>query len=301
MLFQRRMANNSAPANYLYMNATDLQGHLLIAERDKTYERIIFLGSSAVAGSNIPRASTTSDYLNRRLSPPYKSYNLATLQASLLESLVYLEMAIAIRPALVVLGIEPGAFPRFSSSPVLWRNGAFIKKLMGEEMAKAIENERIMKLDSLIFETQNRPPDYYLSYLELIEGLKNSFFGPVFNVNLYGQKGQSLSHVLQTDNPLINLLKKLSEHMKERKIKLVVYLEPIFRPEVTYGPGFENYLRQVKKILNDQEIPFFDYTNLVPPVHDYFSDFIHMTPAGNQLVANTLAKDLLPYLRGGGE
>lgn len=281
--------------NYLYIGSLNLNQHAISKDQYSRTKKIIFLGSSAVAGSNIPPKTTTSDYFNKK-AQNFKSFNLATMEATLLDSLVYFEQSLKYNPKVAFLGINPGSFPLLPSNRLIWDNREFSKKFLSKKLIAAIDHNRLKKADFKYYIDKNRPKsipsDLLLSYKTWLYELRFNLFGPIFSHLLFGATGQSLDHVLNPKNELVALLGRIKSHFDEKRVRLIIYLEPITFPQKVYGSdSFNNYLSLMKKTLEAQSIEFYDYTNLLPNTNVYFSDFIHLTPEGNKTVANQLFKD----------
>lgn len=281
--------------NYLYIGSLNLDQHAISNPIKSDQTKIIFLGSSAVAGSNIPPRTTTSDYFEAE-SNRIKSYNLATMEATLLDSLVYFEQSLKYSPKVAFLGLNPGSFPLLPSNRLIWNNREFSKKFLSKKLIEAIDHNRLKKADFKYFIDKKRPKSLpsliLLEYKTALFHARNKLFGPVFSHLLFGAAGQSLDHVLDPKNELVGVLGKIGEHFKKKGVRLIIYLEPITFPHRVYGEkSFERYLSLMKEVLTNQGIEFYDYTNLLPNTNIYFSDFIHLTPEGNQLVAKNLFKD----------
>lgn len=283
-------------SSYLYMGSTNFDHHD-IKKSDLNSKKIIFLGSSSVSGSNIPRNSTISDYYNQISSESY-SYNLGVLQGTILDSLIYLKMALIFRPTVVVLGVNPSSFPRVLSGPLVWSHTKIVSEYIPDDLNQIIEFDKNKKADLSYYlrnflPPKNIPSNSLLVFREKIEALRDTFFGNVYEKKFLGAEGQFINEVLASDNLSIYLIRAIGDLCKKNNIKLFVYLEPIWNPNDVYGESdFQKYKNKITNLLNDEKIAFFDYTNLISSDNANFMDFIHLRPASYKKIAAKIYEDV---------
>lgn len=79
--------------NYLNYRAVGLNHHVISDKSFNPQKTILMLGSSSLAGSNVPLFSTVTDFLNRNSLNVY-FYNLGMLEGTLIDSYVFLKLAL---------------------------------------------------------------------------------------------------------------------------------------------------------------------------------------------------------------
>lgn len=282
--------------NYLYLGQSSLEKHE-ISYVDPSANKIIFLGSSAVAGSNIPQHTTSVDFFNKFLKN-YYAYNLAALECSSLESLILLKLTEERQPQIVVMGLNPGSFPsHLPGGNLLWNNFSLLTDFLTSYEKAAIEKDKAIKSDLFqkfgIGMSKILPTQHHINIQTFLFDLRFKIFGNVFNTNLLGKNGQSSVSAFNTNTMYYRAIAYIKELSVKKNFKFYIYLEPIYKANEVYGEqDFATYIKTVKEYLKQFNVEFFDYTNLNPSTHDFFYDFIHMTPQGNERVAKQLYQDL---------
>jgi len=293
---ERLYLNFSARPNYLYQNSSSLSDHLISKRYFKGPTKIIFLGSSAVSGSNIPPQTTLSDYFNAETKQS-ESYNLAVLEASILESLVYLNWSLPYKPQYVIYGISPDNFPASPESTVIFENLTELRPFLKEPVYKSLtQTARRQGLPLTKFKnwlSTKRISPAQATVMTWLEDLRIEIFGDVYSKQLHGKGNYNLSYLLTDSNSTPQLLVAMNKLCRLHQVKMVTYFVPFYKGTGPYQANeFLAYKQKVLSLLAANHIPNFDYSSLLVDIPQNFVDFTHLTPQGNALVASQLHKDL---------
>ncbi len=274
------------------MDSLNLDHHAL-SQSGHEQNKLIFLGSSGVAGSNVPLFSTVSDFFNIH-QKKYESYNLATLQGTMPEVLVYFKQSLNYSPSAVVLGLSPDTLPKFSVSPVSAINLSFIQEDLDPELTTFIKEESRKKLylNELTekFWPHYPPPFQLIKLKSALYELRESLYGPLSNKNFTG----ALQHKLtmpDANHLQIKIVLQIAKTCQKNGIPFFIYFEPMFGAEKVYGQNLKKYQDRLKEILTQHQVVSFDYTNLIQE-KSLFSDYIHLKPKGYERLAIKLSQDL---------
>ncbi len=293
--FSRYISSQQKP-NYLYMNSLSLRNHSITRLNKEVSNKIVFLGSSGVAGSNIPVNSTVSDYLNLHLNSGSESFNLGSLQATMPEVLVYFKQSLRFQPKKIILGISPSSMPFYSVSPVSYFNLNLIEEDIDPRLLGFIKAEGAKKFyHNQLLEDYWKPyPPLNISLqsYSLINKAVKQWMGHLSNKNFYGAGHLSYKDAMNPDNPQIKILLLIARKCYELKIGLDVYLEPIYKAEETYDENYGSYISFLTSLLNKEKANVHNYTDLIPSTPKHFVDFIHLTPEGSKLLAEKMHEDM---------
>lgn len=289
--------------NYLPQGSLDLKKHRISHQRLTDRNQVFFLGSSAVSGINIPPETTISDYFHK-IDSQYQSFNLATMQASVIESTIYYLLGLKYtKPSFVIYGVNPDNFPSAPGSPVIWYHRQMIEGVFSKSLLELIDKERIKRADFstplTLLLLQISKTSISTPILVFRNHLRYQIFGPLLEKSLFRLNANYLSEALLSDNLAVQALNNFHQLCKKNGTPLILYFEPILHSEVAFGPGnYKKFREIISYKLNEFGIPYFDYTYLLPQDHRFFIDYIHLTPKGNQRVAQQLASDLKGLVNG---
>lgn len=302
-LAMRVIENRNVKYNYLYQGSLNLNHHTISDNRDKN-AGIIILGDSSVAGNNVPQRTTTADYLADYLENIVRNgrntsvYNLGSMEQSLIESMIYLQMAAQYAPKLALIGINARTFPEIPKGrQVAANNTELLGKYMDSKLFLELKAEVSRKFNVISFLTdpfEGQPPPYaQLYYHNLVRSIRYLMFGNLYSKSIKATLPDRISH-LANDHPIsILYLEAFLKLSKELNIKPIFYFTPIHEiPEVYPIEEYEKYKNSIKYYLAKENVRIFDFDNLLPSNNQYFIDFIHMTPLGNQELARVLAKGI---------
>ena len=165
------------------------------------------------------------------------------------------------------------------------------------DIVKNIKNQKKSKIGNKFFiermANTNLPNPIILKIRTHVYNFRESFYGDVMDKNLTGQKGISLNFVKTNSNPY-RLLKLFKELCNKNGTELIVFLEPQLWISKIYGTSeFNFYRHNITKYLIDEKISYLDYIDLVPNNAHFFYDFIHMKPAGYELLAKKINEDFI--------
>lgn len=306
-MFYKFLEYKTAPTakpNYLYFESISLKQHIIATENILT-PAIFMLGSSGTAGSNIPPETTVADYFNKEQSN-YYAYNLAALQATIVDSIIIFKKGIKYKkPEFVILGISPDVFTDTSGSYLAMSEANHLQGLLPDDIIRNIKLEKKRKLVRRVYldlaATDVIPNTIITAIRTRLYYLRSELYGDIMDKNISGQKGVSIGFVKKDKDPY-RLLKVLQDLCREKNIKLIVYLEPQLWVEKFYDANdFNSYRDNVKQYMDQHRITYFDYVSLIPNDGKYFHDFIHMTPEGYELLGKQLNIDFatLPVQQAG--
>lgn len=282
--------------NYLYQGSVNLNQHA-ITKSSQSEPSVLFLGSSAVSGSNFPKQSTTPDYF-QKLVPQYSVYNLGVLQATILESYTYFLLALNhTKPKLVILGIDPDLFPQeISGTRVLCHNKALLDGFFPIDLKQKILNEcekKLFLIEDLFKSDQvSIPGPFHIWYRTFLNDIRHEVFGPVMSAHVIGNRMTKAEQVpIQLDK--IELLSEIKKMTEQSGGKFVVFLEPQLEVDKIYGQqNFILYKEFITKKFMEYGILGFDYVDLFPNTAENFMDYIHLTPQAYEKLATKLYNDL---------
>lgn len=294
MLFAQ-IQTSGVRQNYLFKGSVDLRNHVISDGVPLGKRAIVMLGSSTVSGNNIPPATTISDYYNR-LVPRDKSYNLGVMEASVVDSLIWLNLAQKkVRPAIVFYGMNPSDFRTDPGSPLIWSHSQEVRTLLPENIARSVERDRWNKRDLSVPVTQlfGKPPltSVQTSIFTWQWKLRRWTYGPLYDkaIDSLERRDGTVEAVADSDGQMMDLVACMKALAAQTHGELIAYLEPMQVPD---GPGtaFDRYKNTLTSKLSATHVRFLDFGHLLPNTAEYFVDYIHLTPEGNKRVAEELAK-----------
>jgi hypothetical protein len=275
----------------LNFKSINLNNHLIT--RYKTEKKVaLLLGSSAAAGSNIYHKSTLADYLNNN-SSKYFFFNLASLEGTLLDSMVFLDQAVQIKkPDLIILGLGPSMFDSNFGSLVPDANIEILKKFLPNESIVQLQLEKKRKLYfplaiSLIT-TKTIPYPLILETKAFFNKLSIKLFGHSFNSSVQRQPYQRIKELSNSDW-LLNL-EAIARYCKKKQLPLVVYLEPYLFANNFYAKNdWSIYEGSLQDYFNKNQIPAMNFIREIPNEAEYFIDYQHLTPKGYEFLATDIS------------
>jgi hypothetical protein len=276
-------------ALYLYIGQSNLNNHLLSVDQT-TKDKIIFLGSSAVAGNNIPRKTTLTDYFNQ-LNPRYQVYNLAAPQSNLLDANVILNIFKNKSPKIVILGIDPTVLFEDQSSLFSQIYSSRANPYKKNEIENFLHNSLLEKIEIYLHEDPVPPTDFQIWWKSLLMEFRYQFWGPLFNKQIYGKNRNTLEDINSETNQSWILIDTFIKTARENNIIPIIFLEPIL--DSTYPNNeFIAFQKKIKEKSEKLHFKLLDYSSFLPSTHDYFYDFVHLTPNGYLRLATKLGEDL---------
>ena len=285
-----RFISSNSIANYLFMGQLNLDNHLATVDQTEK-EKIFFLGSSAIAGQYIPLSTTLADYFSQ-LNPQYQAYNLAAYKSTLLDTNIILNIYKEKKPKVVILGIDPSVIGENQTSLFAKVHADNAIPELQHSMDKFL---RISFKDKLEIATSDKPlpPTALQAWWKtsLIQ-LRHDFWGPLFYKKLFNKPNETLIGINSPNNTSWILIDTFIKIAKENNIAPIIFIEPIL--ESTYAPEdlaqFIYIMKQKSAALN---FTLFDYSALLESTHDFFYDFVHLTPKGYEKLAHQITQDLL--------
>lgn len=281
----------SVQPNYLYLGQTNLKQHLISAKEieNDSREKIFFLGSSSVAGNNYPIKSTLADYYNL-LDKNYLSFNLGSLQATILEAYIYYKMARDIyRPKIVFLGLDSDLFPSdFGGTDLLYKNIEILQDKIPEDIYSSLLSHKKIKYFNK-FEIANFisiPYDRLLNFKHYMSEIRTDLYGHMMSKNVYGKKGKQFNNVYK-DQFTLNLITQMKNEIEKDKGELVVYLVPEFQSQ-KYISEYQKYYKYIEGELSLRKINWINLNSIFSNDPKYFVDYIHLTPEGHEGLAKNL-------------
>lgn len=286
-----RLISSQKSINYLYINQFGLETHLLTTDQTQK-EKILFLGSSAVAGSNIPQQTTLTDYFNQQ-NANYQAYNLASFQSNLLDANVLLSIYKTKFPKIAILGIDPTMFLKNQLSLF----SKFHAKEAGPILKTNLKNELLIspkdQFEILIFNSPPTPPHSLLIWWKsYLAKLRNLFWGPLFDKKVFSIKENILDEVNDEKNKSWILIDTFIDIAKKNNIAPIIFITPVL--ENAYPKKeFFIFKQKIKEKSNLLNFYLKDYSSAFSSSHDFFYDFNHLTPDGYKELALKLRNDLI--------
>jgi hypothetical protein len=293
---------HAAKQNFLFKGSVDLRHHIISEGVPPGERAVLMLGSSTVSGNNIPPATTISDYYNR-IVIGQRSYDLGLMEANIVDSLILLHLAQKkVRPAVVIYGMNPSNFRSLPGGPLIWSHPDEVRSLLPPEIAAIIERDRAVKQDFSL--PLNRlfgkpPPLSAQTHIFTWQWeLRLAVYGPLYDkaIDSLGLRDATVREVLQSGQPMMDLLGTMKRLAAKTDSPFVAYFEPMQMPSDGNGP-FAEYKKALRDALARAGVPALDYSHLLPENPNYFVDYLHLTPRGNQRVAQELATTLKDIVR----
>jgi hypothetical protein len=276
--------------NYLYIGQLNLDNHFLTVDQTSK-DKIFFLGSSAVAGNNVPANTTLTDYFNQQ-NTHYQAYNLAALQANLLDANILLNLFKEKRPKVAILGIDPSILLENQSSLFSKYHSSGADLDLKKQIETSLHVTLKDKIELVLHTEPTSPTNFQVWWKSALINLRMNFWGPLFNKKLYGEERKILNSINSQENPTWGLIDTFIYTSRKNNIIPVIFIEPILTntyPEKEFLV-FQDRLKEKSELLN---FSLLDYSSLFPPSHDFFYDFVHLTPAGYEKLASKLSEDLI--------
>lgn len=280
--------------NYLTINATNLSQHL-ISKYNTEKQSVIILGSSGVAGSNVPFHTTIADNINLA-QDKFFVYNLAKVESSCLEEFIFLKQALNIKiPKSVILGITPEMLFGNLASLTASFNIETVRNELTPEMVQSIQRESQKKMFPMIYKeylnSTLNPTDLSIAIQSLLYNYKINFLGYTFAKNLTGHNGTGFERIKNHNMPFY-FLNAIIEICQKNNIEIMIYLEPqIALKQINDTTEYKNFIKKMEANLATYGLSLLDYTHLLPETPEYFIDYIHLKPKGYQLVSKQILLD----------
>ncbi len=279
---------------YLYSGSTNLRQHIISKTSSKP--KLVFLGNSSVAGSNIPQMNNISEQLNEYLKN-YHSYNLGVLGASTTALLTLLELSLPHNPKALVIGINPGLLANNESGPLEWNNLELIRPFLSPTHFQKIMNQKASKNIFTIFEQKKHrvayPPNELIELKSYIFKLKSKIYGPTMSTDIYGKKGTQVTDIDTNGKQSFEVLKTIIARARENNIQVITYFDPIYKSESTFDQNnFKKFKKKIREELAPFDVILLDYTDKLKSNSSNFLDYIHLNPMGNKNISKVLARDL---------
>ena len=282
--------------NYLFEGDLNLKQHLISHPHEQEHDKkIVFLGSSSLAGDLVPKFSTVTDYFNE-FNPLIMAYNLGVFQGHFLDSLIYFKMAQKYRPKYAIVGINVDLFPFFAGGKLAINKYSTVQSYLSAEFVSFLKRESKKKFDPSEIVKQKFPRqlplDSVINYNSWLFHLKDKIFGPTRDTAFYGHSGNKIADAVKNNNHTLKLIAALKKMADQSGTKLFFYFEPVFNPDHAYEKSrYHNFQEKIKMICLREGIPLFDYTHLLSEEAYYFRDYIHLQPEGYRALAFQIAQD----------
>jgi hypothetical protein len=277
------------PYNYLHNTYHYFDIHKY--GKDKSEEKYVLLGSSAASGNNIPANTTIVDYINLHGNRAF--YNFGLMEARVMDSVAILKMIEDTPPKAVVYGINMGNFIA-STGRLGTKYIELIKDFLPPSEVERARKENLKKFNFLESQEMARmsvPGPLTIQTNTLFDQLKRAIFGSTYNKNFYALKGKSSFDPTQTKF----LLEIMIDYVEKiQKAKIYFYFEPIVFQNDEDRDINQRFFSFVKNILDQRRIKYLDLSQLFEKKSEYFIDFIHLQPKGNEIVAKKIIRELLP-------
>ena len=290
----------SRAINFIFPYDTSLSNHL-VAHSTPGTQGVALLGGSTTGGRPIPTDTHIAALLNQMLKKqwlPIEIYNLGipganprTVILSLLQALKYRSISQAI------YGISPDDFTRLYEEP------AFNEVHFDE--IKPWVSEQIWRDVSAQF----RPSPLRLTYMRLqhflnlytptpgqlmkengIEALRESLYGNLSPTEPIELRKDVYVESLKMLPLNLDYLRSLKQFCQNHQIQLSAVIYPT---RTSWKKDRENLRQAERQVLEDLEIPYIDLTTGIPENKDYFYGSVHLTPQGNQIVAEAILNHFL--------
>lgn len=277
-------------SNYLYVGQLDLKSHEIF--NNNSNNKIVFLGSSAVSGNNVPPKSTIVDKFNFQTGKDI-GFNLGIMQANLLDANILLSLIKNEKVGIAILGLDPSIL--LDASPTFFAKNNF-KKLKSPEMerySKYFSNRKknFDDIENAVHVEPLPPNSIQVEWKKMLWELRYLFWGNVYNKKIYGEDRKYIKNSLSEKNVSWELLHEFANTSYGNKIVPVVFLSPILNS--TYNEfELSKFRESVAKIAIEENIVIFDYIDLLSSSNENFYDFVHLTPRGNWEVARKILVDL---------
>lgn len=285
--------------NYLNYRAANLKQHVISSPSIKAESNVLMLGSSSLAGSNVPKNSTITDFLNE--SHKTKStyfYNLGMLEGALLDSFVFLKLAQNERKIdLIILGISPDMFIRNTDSIPLAVNYQKVKNNFDASLQQEIEERFKSKLYfnfvTNFLAEKSLPYQFILNVKHHFYYWQRQLFGDAFTSHVKNQGLKKLPFEMD-NNTWVNLLDPILQFSDKNQIKIKVYFEPHLYLDKYFDPHeYQAFKTKVTDYFKKRNIIIYDFDQAIPNSPQYFIDYVHLTPEGNKLLATKINEVVL--------
>ena len=276
--------------NYLYIGQFNLNNHFISVDR-RDIDKVLILGNSAISGSNIPPNNTLGDHLTR-FNKNIQFYNLAALQANLLDANVILDLISKKNVSIAILGIEPSILSVNQSSLFSKSHLKDIDPVLRNKIGMLFQESVAEKLELLTHSETVFPTRFQVWWKSFLLELRFKFWGPLFNKKIYGTEKNSLKLINQDSNNSWLLINMFVEQALQNKIIPVLFISPVLNLQYSAEDliVFKNKIDQKSKELN---FVYFDYSEFLPSTHTFFHDYTHLSPFGYEQLAIQLNKDLI--------
>lgn len=275
--------------NYLYTGVTNLTQHSISHEPET--RKILMLGNSTIAGSNIPAHNHLAHQLNKKLKN-HKAYNLGSFGTSTSTVLSFFNLALQHNPEVLVMGINSSLMKTIQSNPISRANIEIIKDDIPGDLYNTIVKDKERK-NEFFPKTVSYPPPFVINYKTWLHNLREKIYGPTSSTAFFG-KGGVLSHSIYSEGALgFSIFKTIISKAKEKGIKVFTYIDPHYRfPEPYQRDAFNQFKKEVILELSKLGVSTIDYSKVLESTSENYLDFIHLNPKGNERFAKILLKDL---------
>lgn len=283
--------------NYLNYRAVGLNHHVISDKSFNPQKTMLMLGSSSLAGSNVPLHSTVTDFLNRKSSNAY-FYNLGMLEGTLIDSYVFLKLALIERkPHVLVLGLNPDMFIDNYESVALASNYSLVEndfdKNFRSEASETFQNKLYFKFVLNLLGERTIPFQIILNLKHQFYFWQKKCYGYTYDSHVKEQGPRDMP--FQIENPdWINRLDLFVAFAAKNNIKMLAYIEPTLRVHEFYKDHlYLKFKLELSNYFKKNKIKLEDFDQVIPNRPDYFIDYVHLTPKGNELLAEAIRKKLL--------
>jgi hypothetical protein len=271
---------------------SDLQKHAIFKNRANVTPSVLFFGSSEVHGL----ASAYGE-----LMPSPYSYDLATLNGNILNSLSLASKMSTVKSKVLLLGLAPtDQFFLPLWSDVVLKDPEAIRPYVSADLFSAIQrratwkNKFFLTFARLSLLTERLPTGAG----EFLQALRFQLYRRIdpfraVSSDPYLKMNVTPLSLLPYDHELLSAFKQLAQ---DNGSQLIVYFAP-YHPTSEYDREVTSlHLSRIKKILQEESIPLLDYREIFSGEYAYlFTDNSHLVREGNLMLALQLATDLSIY------
>ncbi|HEX7555245.1 MAG TPA: hypothetical protein VF338_01380 [Leptolinea sp.] len=298
----------------LYNLEAMFASHEISAEADPSKEyRVILLGDSSVWGTLLKPEETLAGRLNSRqlqlCGKPAKFYNLGYPTISLTKDVLILQRAMQEKPDLAIWVTSLEAFPKDKqyASPLAENNRALVQPVLGGDSQSAAETTGFW--DTTLFGRRREFADWARLQLYGIPwaatGIDQDYPAHYTPAEIDLEPDETFHDIKPGDDLQSALawdvLEKGMKLAKNAGLPAMLVNEPILISNGAnsairynfYYPrwAYDAYRSELQQKADSSGWSYLDAWNLIP-IDQFTNSAIHLTPAGEDLLAATVAKSL---------
>lgn len=311
---------------------TMVKMHQISRPKSPGERRVVMIGNSAIRGGLVPASWALPAHLQQVLNQQtgeqkIQVYNLGLNGVKALEVFLVAGEAIRYQPDLVVWGF---AVPDFTIN-VPWNDFAFLGFNLHYYSSHKdwFYQHGYRELYGFGWDivqrhkwSQEEKEDYFLGRYSLLWRYRETWREILLDQVLYGLPSGLTQQVVNryqgdvslfrfepgvqrwskayfsSSSPVYSAIRATRDLLQEQGITLLVFLQPLYPNYGIYPPEFlEGFRQLVHEEAAAQKINHADLLELLEPRPQFFFDYIHLTPAGNRRLAESLAPRVLEALK----